>query len=285
MRVWRAPLDPVADLLDETDVRGLLHAEPPPPAGAWTQLSKPGLRGRQRWRWIPAANSVTGKQFSPIYVKRYFWPALRDQLDRCLKQTFRHSRAWWEFQQCQALAQAAIGAPTALACAEHMTAFVERRSAVLLAAVEGEALDRLWRRACAEDWPVTRGWARHEITLRLARFVSAFHQSGRCHRDLYLCHVFATLDPMGVTAPQFHLIDLARVLMPGIRRMRWLLKDLGQLDSSAREVGATRTDRLRFLRAYLALDKGALRVRTYARRIIRRSDAILAREARKRAVR
>ena len=67
---------------------------------------------------------------------------------------------------------------------------------------------------------------------------------------------------------------------PRLRRMRWIIKDLAQLDASARQVGASRTDRLRFLRAYLDLGPRAARVRWYARRIVRKSDWILRRIAR-----
>ena len=111
---------------------------------------------------------------------------------------------------------------------------------------------------------------------------AAFHGTGLCHRDLYLCHIFAEIDAKPVRkTPRFHLIDLARVHRPRWRRMRWIIKDLSQLDASARQVGASRTDRLRFLRAYLHLPREAQRVRWYVRRIVRKSDWILRRIERK----
>jgi len=52
-----------------------------------------------------------------------------------------------------------------------------------------------------------------------------------------------------------HLIDLQRVRWPGpgkVRR-RWIVKDLAELNYSAPAEAISRTDKLRFLRAYLAL--------------------------------
>lgn len=244
-------------------------------------LSKPGLGGRQRWRWQLPGNG----RAEELYVKVYTRTPLRAQIDRIYRQDARRSRAWWEFAQSQRLAEAQIGAPQAIGFVEEMRGRFERRSAVILSRVAGEALDRLWRRLCAEGAPVTRGPLRHDLTARLARFVSAFHSTGYCHRDLYLCHVFAELDGEGREAPGFALIDLARTCRPRLRRMRWIVKDLAQLDCSARQVGATRADRLRFLLAYLGLQRVSSRTRWYVRRVLRKSDAILRRIARKSAAR
>ncbi len=243
--------------------------------GQWEQLTKPGLGGRQRWRWkIPSAGDDV------LYVKRYQNAPAAEQLDRVRRQTVRHSRAWWEFKQSTELARQSVPVVRAIAFAEEMCAVHEVRSVVLFEAVPGDAFDRVWPRLCAQRAPLTRGWARHEVTRRLARFVSAFHQTGVCHRDLYLCHVFAELAPASDQPPQFTLIDLARTHRPRLRRMRWLIKDLSQLDASARQIGASRTDRWRFLLTYLGLQIGAPRVRWYAQRIVRKSDRILRRIAR-----
>jgi len=272
---WRetlaaAGLNDLTALLDATSPQSVAR-------GTWTALEKPGLGGRQRWRW--ELETSTGP--AVVYVKRYGRTAPGAQLERMLRQYVRHSRAWWEFRQSQRLAAAYIPVPDAVGVIEEQRGPLERRSVVLLGAVPGDALDRSWQRLVAAGAPLTRGLARHDLVRRLARFVSAFHQSNTCHRDLYLCHIFADLDPSGQRRPEFWLIDLARTIRPRLRRMRWLLKDLSQLDYSADAVGATRTDRLRFLEAYLGLQRGAPRVRWYARRIVRRSNRIRRRERRK----
>jgi heptose I phosphotransferase len=174
-----------------------------------------------------------------------------------------------------------INVPRAVGFAEDMRTVFERRSAVLLERAPGDGFDRVWTRLAAESAPVARGIARHDLAVRMARFVAAFHETGFCHRDLYLCHIFVDLDAAAKRPPVFTLIDLARTHRPRSRRMRWIIKDLSQLDVSARQVGASRSDRWRFLLAYLNLPRGAPRARWYARRIVRKSDWILRRIARK----
>lgn len=247
-------------------------------AGHWQALTKPGLGGRQRWRWeLPD----TGGERTVLFVKRYQRATPGSQWDRLRRHHPHHSRAWWELNQCRRLADANISAPQAVGAAEIMYGPCEGRSVVIFQAVAGDGFDRVWTKACEQNAPVTRGLARHDVAARLARFVSAFHQSGACHRDLYLCHVFVDLDPEGGRPPTFTVIDLARVIRPWLRRMRWIIKDLAQLDCSARQIGASRTDRLRFLHTYLGLERGAPRVRWYARRVHRKSQRILRRIERK----
>jgi heptose I phosphotransferase len=261
-------------LLDDATEIGLL-------SGKWTALTKPGLGGRQRWRWELVNGDTTRPADDVVYVKRYASTPIREQWDRMRRQCLRHSRAYWEYTQSQRLAEAHINVPGPVGFVEQMRGAVERRSAVLLERAPGDGLDRVWTSLRERDAPITRGIARHDLIVRLARFVAAFHGTGYCHRDLYLCHVFVDLEPGGSRPPTFTLIDLARTHRPRWRRARWIIKDLSQLDASARQVGATRTDRWRFLLAYLNLQRRAPRARWYARRITRKSDWILRRIGRK----
>lgn len=273
---WRQTLcdagaDNLLSLLDHAALPGALK-------GTWTLLTKPGLGRRQRWRWM----LKPGDGASVLYVKRYERPPWRMQWDRIWRQTARHSTAWWEFAQARRLAEANIPAAAAVGYAEHMRGCLERASLVLLERVPGEAFDRAWPIAERAGAPLTRGLARHDLVRRLARFVAAFHSTGSCHRDLYLCHIFVDWSTHEAAPPRFTLIDLARTHRPRLRRMRWLIKDLAQLDSSARVLRLSRTDRYRFLLAYLGLQSRAPRARRYVRRIVRKSDRILRRERRKR---
>ncbi len=271
---WRAPLaraglTDIADLLDHSPTELRL-------AGTWETLTKPGLGGRERWRW-----QLDDQAGTVLYLKRYRHTPLLDQIDRISRQACCHSRAWGEFRESDRLGGQYISAVRAVAVAEEMTGLIEKRGVVLFERVPGDGFDRVWVELCRRKSPLTRGWARHDIARRLARFAAAFHQTGACHRDLYLCHVFADIDDEGRRPPLFTLIDLARLHRPRMRRMRWIIKDLSQLDTSARQIGASRSDRLRFLLAYLGLQPGAPRTRWYARRIVRKSTAILRRIERK----
>lgn len=259
-------------------VETLLDAPPEALRGA-EALHKPGLLGRERWRWKLAADH----DGATVYVKRYRATPWREQLDRIVRQRARHSRAWWEFRQSELLHHAHVPVPRAIAFAEDMHGALERRSIVVFEPAPGDAFDRAWSAAQRRQDPVTRGRARFDIARRLGRFVAAFHQTGICHRDLYLCHVFVVLDPAARRPPEFCLIDLARTHRPRFRRLRWVLKDLSQLDASAREIGATRADRLRCLLAYLGLERGAPRARDWSRRVLARSHRIVRRVARRAA--
>lgn len=253
----------------------------PPDAGAisgvWEALIKPGLGARERWRWRIDADGAA----ATVFVKRYRRPKWREQWDRIFRQAARHSRAFWEFERSRELRDAFIGAPSPIAYVEDMAGAIERRSAVVLESVRGEAFDRAWKALRDADAPICFGALRHDLTRRLARFIAAFHGTGLCHRDLYLCHIFLELADNAAIPPAFTLIDLARAHRPRLRRGRWLIKDLSQLDASARQIGLGRSDRMRFLLAYLGLERRAPRTRWYARRIVRKSDAILRRNARK----
>jgi heptose I phosphotransferase len=262
---------------DEQELRAISEkllrgVDPRTLPGSWERLSKPGLRGRERWRW---------EHRSVAFVKRYAAGRLRMQLDRVLKQSAWHSRGWWEWKQAMRLRAGYVPAPEPLASAEHMWGPIERASVVALSQAPGDAFDRVWQSLTRQGAPVTCGLARHDMARRLGQFTAAFHAAGSCHRDLYLCHIFAEIDPAGEAPPRFTVIDLARVFRPRLRRMRWILKDLSQLDYSAQQIGASRADRLRFLLAYLGLQLRSPRSRWYARRVSRRSARIRRREHRK----
>lgn len=263
-------LDSLGPLLEESPAAGR-HP------GEWTALTKAGLGGRERWRWRPSHADVT----ADVYVKRYAATGLGGQWDRIYRQSARHSRAYWEYERSRELAGACIAAPRAVAYAEEMNGWLERRSTVLLEAVRGEPLDQYWVRACEAALPLTRGLARFDLMRRIGRFVAAFHGTGLCHRDLYLCHLFIASDGATGDPPQFAIIDLARTHRPRLLRYRWLFKDLAQFEYSARWTGFSRSDRLRALCAYLSLDPGHARVRWYVRRIMKKADVIERRERRK----
>ncbi len=271
---WAGPLARVG----LPDAAALLRLSPSelPGGASWELLSKPGLGGRERWRgrWTDERGAETC-----VYVKRYRATGLWRQWDRIVRQARRHSVAWWEYQQALRLAELHIPVAQAVGVSEEMRGWLESRSAVILADVGGEPLDRFCAAAAERGDPRLRGAARHDLTRRVARFVSAFHQTGFRHRDLYLCHIFIRFDH---DRPALALIDLARTFRPSAwRRTRWTHKDLAQLDASAVRVGTTRADRLRFLLTYFGLQRASPLVRKAARRIAFRARRILRRDARK----
>ena len=221
----------------------------------WDQgerLDKPGLEGwRQRWR-IPLGVQPAGVEV--FYLKRFLNPPFRRQCDRWLQGNWGLSTAGIEWRNARDLAAAGIPAAVAVAFGQEMVGPWERRSFVMLHAVEGMSLEK-WVPA---NLVHTSGKADsprlHERIDRLARFVASFHRAGFVHRDLYLSHVF--LEP-GIGKPGesrgegYRLIDLQRVFRPRWRPGRWVVKDLAALHYSTPAECVTTRERLRFLARYV----------------------------------
>ena len=95
---------------------------------------------------------------------------------------------------------------------------------------------------------------RKALSEEIAGMVRAMHAQGINHRDCYLCHFH--LDTSNGPTPtepsdlRLYVIDLHRAQIRRRTPRRWLIKDLSGLYFSALDVGLTRTDRLRFIRAY-----------------------------------
>lgn len=92
---------------------------------------------------------------------------------------------------------------------------------------------------------------RRSLVKRIARMTRTMHDAGLHHQDYYLGHL---LLPNGAAAgdvppDRVYVIDLGRVRKQQPLAKRWIVKDLAQLNYSARDVRPT--DRIRFLREYL----------------------------------
>ena len=222
---------------------------------AWCQgdrLDKSGLAGwRQRWRLrLTDASGVA----RVVYMKRFERPPLARQIER-----WRRGRLWTgtaaiEWQNALQLQAMGVRAARPVGFGQQMAGAWERRSFVLLDAVEGQSLER-WVPQHVPPPEAERDWAgRHAAIDRLARFIAFFHDSGFVHRDLYLCHVFVRGGEAGYRGAgddALRLIDLQRVFRPRWRKRRWIVKDLAALNFSAPPDRIGRWDRLRFLCRYV----------------------------------
>lgn len=95
---------------------------------------------------------------------------------------------------------------------------------------------------------------RRVLTEQLASMVRQMHRQGMNHRDCYLCHFHldtssrpARMEPGSLG---LYVIDLHRAQIRRRTPRRWLVKDLAGLYCSAMDIGLTRADRLRFIKAY-----------------------------------
>lgn len=119
---------------------------------------------------------------------------------------------------------------------------------------------------------------------KVAQMTGAMHRGGVNHRDCYICHFLLHTDKP-VTADDFRLsvIDLHRAQVRAATPLRWRNKDLAALYFSALNIGLTRRDTLRFLKAYfrrplreILLDEARL-----LSWLQRKADKLLQRYARK----
>jgi len=210
------------------------------------QLSKPGLAPwRQRRRLDLEDQSGRGRSyFLKLFARPPWWRRCR-----WLLQDAAEPDGVREAINALALQQAGVRTVRVAAFGRRSTGPPQRDSFVLLAALKGESLERWWPVHGRLLYSSEHRRQRLRLIDELAGLVARFHNAGYVHRDLYFSHVFISEDaPAG---ERFSLIDLGRVFRPRLRRERWVVKDLGELDFSARMGGVRRGDRLRFLRTYL----------------------------------
>lgn len=271
----------VHDLLVHRDYVGLLEAHGLTSIDAvfsytcGERLDKPGLerwRERMRLRLTGSDGGVT-----TLYVKRYVSPPWRERVRRRWACPEARSVAEVEWRWMRALARADVACPTPVALAARCDARSGRRSALLTAAVPGDALERWLARRGALNRRTVRA-----LAMSLADLVTRFHAIGLVHRDLYLSHVFWHPHPGGPGA--LHLIDLQRVLRPRVRRSRWIVKDLAALNYSAPAHIVSTADRARWLKRYLNVRRLDARARTLIRRVVRKTARIAAHDRRRAAV-
>jgi heptose I phosphotransferase len=217
------------------------------------RLDKVGLEGWRRRSRVVVRDSMGSERV--LYVKRFWRLPLKAQIERVRMGAWRHGTAWIEWNNIRRLGAIGVGTMRPIALVEQVVAGWEVGSLLCTEQVAGESLERWlprkWVAATAEFGP---GW-RRGVVVELAEVVRRLHGGGLCHRDLYTCHMFIDIKADGGAC--FHLIDLQRMLRVGIVRRRWFIKDLAALGASAPRGLISRTDRMRFLKAYLG--PGALR--------------------------
>jgi len=126
----------------------------------------------------------------------------------------------------------------------------------------GVPLDDILRATEGSDftfrWPAAR---------TAGRLVSLFHRAGFFHRDLYACHLL-------VKEERIAFIDLQRLKERYIFSMRGKIKDLAALYYSTLSTAVTRTDRIRFLKAYRGGGRLGEGDRRLAAAVIRKAQKI-----------
>jgi hypothetical protein len=244
---------------------------------AGEDLTKPGLaRWRRRSRVLLADEAGHNHVY---YLKRFFSPPLLVQARRLVCHGLGTSHARAEAETAAALGRAGVQTYRVAAFGERVSLGVERASAVLIASLPGESLERWWPGRRWALYEQQRTVQRLSLIEELAAFVARFHASAFVHRDLYFSHVF--IDDAAAEARRFALIDLGRVFRPGWRRRRWIVKDLAQLEYSASAAGVSRSDRARFFMTYCRAMRMGDPPRSLAVAVLRKAGRIAARDARR----
>ena len=99
------------------------------------------------------------------------------------------------------------------------------------------------------------------------------HQSGFNHRDFYLCHLF--IGTKENNKDELFIVDLHRVDIRKKVPERWIIKDLAALNYSAKSKNITRTDKLRFLKYYLATCKISEQDKLFLLKIIKKTNRMI----------
>ncbi|MCX7702603.1 MAG: hypothetical protein N2234_00650 [Planctomycetota bacterium] len=99
----------------------------------------------------------------------------------------------------------------------------------------------------------------------LAQLIRKMHKGGVNHRDLYGSHIFVVETSNGW---DFIILDLNRADVRKTVGERWLVKDLSALAASV--PSATNSDKLRFLKNYLGIERLDSDSKSFARKIVKR---------------
>lgn len=232
------------------------------------RLDKPGLDSwRQRWR-LTLDDHGTPRTF---YLKRFFGPPARALRAMRRSGSGASSLAGNEWEWARRLTNDGIPCVQAVAFGEELTGSHERRSAILTAGVLGQSLER-W----VVQWRDEDRLTIQRLITATAALISRLHGQGYIHRDLYLSHVF--YDPSPPMERSLCLIDLQRVIRPRWRFRRWMVKDLASLNFSTPSRLVSRTDRVRWLRRYLGIEKLDASARRLVYRVVGKTQRIAERE-------
>ena len=115
---------------------------------------------------------------------------------------------------------------------------------------------------------------------KVADTARALHQNGVNHRDFYICHFHIDRSsagpPYDPDALRLFVIDLHRAQLRHRVPRRWVVKDVAGLLFSSADIGLTRQDVFRFMKAYRDKPLRAIleEERGFWRRVTRRADTL-----------
>ena len=148
-------------------------------------------------------------------------------------------------QRCQ---KAGILTVEVVGCGERGSNPATRQSFLLMRELRGCCdLEQL-----CQTWPTQppEPKFRQALMEAIGNTARRMHAAGLNHRDFYLIHLWLELPIRDDGELRLHVIDLHRAMWHRRVPLYWRVKDLAALLFSARDCGITKSDCLRFIRAY-----------------------------------
>ena len=208
-----------------------------------------------------------------FYLKRHSYkPRLASKVKGLLKKN-NPSEAKLEFDATLALTKAKVPCAKAVAFGERAS------SGTLDSFLITEALDaytQLEKMIFDFAPPLSREILKRKRALiqGVAELSARLHNAGFNHKDLYLTHILAKFDKAG--GYDLKLIDLQRVEHRTTGRRRWLVKDISALNYSSPVEIITRTDKLRFYKAYVNRVKLNKDDRAFIKSVLAKTERVAA---------
>lgn len=217
-----------------------------PPGDPFDQVMR--LQG-EVFRDVPGRHTIRVTLGQHAYfVKQHFGVGWREIFKNLFSLRLPIISAVTEWRAIQRLQQIGIATTPAVAFGERGDSPASLQSFLITADLGNiVSLETL----CA-TWPLQPPEPRFKrrLILAVAEVVRTLHGHGMNHRDLYICHLCLDLPRLAQDEVHLYLIDLHRVGMHKTLPSSARMKDLAALYFSAMDIGLTRRDYLRFLRAY-----------------------------------
>ncbi len=158
------------------------------------------------------------------FIKRYQPVSFREWLKNAFSLKFTHFDAWHEWESIIAFHRNGLSTAVPLAVGRNH----DGTNCILTLGITGytRASD-LFEKFGGDE--IER---KEYLIDKLAVYAGTMHKAGMAHQDFYLVHFFIREQDKDAV----YLIDLQRVILQQPLRERWIVKDLGQLLFSARNV-------------------------------------------------
>jgi tRNA A-37 threonylcarbamoyl transferase component Bud32 len=204
------------------------------------------IAGRPDARMVKDSKTTTvvvaAQSAGAVYIKRYNYQGLT----YAAKDFFRSSRARRAWIAANSLRMRGIPVALPLAYLERRSWGVLRESYVLTEAIVGDSVRDIFRRYDKQGSPLEE----KRILLReLGALLKKMHASGVAHRDLKGNNIIA--QKLAARRHALHIVDFDGISLGPVSRQRRVKNLARAAEECHRHSSLTRTDRLRFLKAYL----------------------------------